>query len=71
MFNIFIGAIFLTFIYSIYKNKNQGMSTGLKKGNKSKDPKDKKGGGFFGGGGLNDMFGMSKSNAKQFGGEEG
>ena len=56
--------MFLTFFYSIYKNRNQGMSTGLKKGgSKTKDDK-KTGSGFFGGGGMNDMFGMGKSNAK-------
>jgi len=37
----------------------------------SKQDDSKKGSGLFGGGGMNDMFGMSKSNAKQFGGEEG
>mgnify|MGYP000099858112 CR=1 FL=1 len=71
--NILIGGMFLAFFYSIYKNRNGNISTGLKKkGQVSKDNKDKKsGGGFFGGGGMNDMFGMSKSNAKQFGGEDG
>ena len=38
------------------------MSTGRKTG-KGQD-KDKKSGGIFGGGGMNDVFGMSKSNAK-------
>jgi len=71
--NILIGGMFLAFFYSIYKNRNGNISTGLKKkGQVSKDNKDKKsGGGFFGDGGMNDMFGMSKSNAKQFGGEDG
>jgi len=70
--NVLIGAMFLAFFYSIYKNRNGGVSTGLKKAGKpSKDAKDKKGGFFGGGGGMGDMFGMSKSNAKQFGGEEG
>jgi AFG3 family protein len=71
--NIFIGAMFLAFFLSIFKNRNNNISTGLKKGKTgSKDAKDKKSGGFFGGGGgMGDMFGMSKSNAKQFGGEEG
>jgi AFG3 family protein len=32
--------------------------------------KEKKGG-LFGGGGMNDMFGVGKSNAKQYGGEDG
>ena len=64
MMNIFIGAMFCAFFYSIYKNRNQGMSTGLKKGSKNAPKDEKKGGGFFGGGGMNDMFGMSKSNAK-------
>lgn len=58
------------FFYQLYKGRNGNISTGLKK-NKPKDaPKDNKKG-FFGGGGLNDMFGMSQSNAKQFGGEDG
>ena len=61
--NILIGAMFIAFFYSIYKNRNTGMSTGLKKGKKGDTSKDKKGG-FFGGGGMNDMFGMSKSPAK-------
>lgn len=66
-----IAGMFVLFFLSIYKNRNGGISTGLKKG-KPKDSasKDKKGG-FFGGGGMGDMFGMSKSNAKQYGGEEG
>ena len=66
--NMVIGAMFLAFFYQIYKGRNGGMSTGKKTG-KPQD-KDKKGG-LFGGGGLNDMFGMGKSNAKQFGGEDG
>lgn len=69
--NILIGGMFLAFFYSIYKNRNGNISTGLKKKGQVKDQKDKKQGGFFGGGGMNDMFGMSKSNAKQFGGEDG
>jgi len=40
------------------------MSTGKKAGKPSTNDKDKKGGGIFGGGGLNDMFGVGKSNAK-------
>ena len=35
MMNIMIGAMFCAFFYSIYKNRNQGMATGLKKGSKS------------------------------------
>lgn len=62
--------MFLTFIYSIYKNRNGKIDTGKKMGGKKGDPEKKKGG-FFGGGGMDDMFGMSKSNAKQFGGEDG
>lgn len=69
--NVLIGAMFLAFFFHIYKSRNNNVSTGLKKGKKpTNDPKDKKGG-FFGGGGMNDMFGMGKSNAKQYGGEEG
>lgn len=61
--NVLIGAMFLTFIYSIYKNRNGKIDTGKKMGGKKGDPEKKKGG-FFGGGGMDDMFGMSKSNAK-------
>ena len=38
------------------------MSTGKKAGKPA--DKDSKKGGFFGGGGMNDMFGVGKSNAK-------
>lgn len=70
--NILIGSMFLAFFYSIYKNRNNtGISTGLKKSKKPSDSSKDKKGGFFGGGGMNDMFGMGKSNAKQFGGEDG
>lgn len=68
--NILLFAFFLAFGYTLINKKNNGISTGMKKGRKPAD-KDKKGGFFGGGGGLNDMFGMSKSNAKQFGGEDG
>jgi AFG3 family protein len=68
--NVAIGAMFLAFFYQIYKGRNGKPSTGKKSGKGAAGDKDKKGG-FFGGGGMNDMFGMSKSNAKQFGGEEG
>ena len=64
MMNILIGAMFCAFFYSIYKNRNPGAATGLKKGSKSASKDDKKGGFFGGGGGMNDMFGMGKSNAK-------
>lgn len=70
LMNLAIGAMFIAFFYQVYKGRNGNKpSTGKKSGK----PTDKKeGGGFFGGGGgMNDMFGMSKSNAKQFGGEEG
>ena len=70
MMNILIGTMFITFFYSMYKGRNQNISTGLKKGTKGK-PTDKKSGGFFGGGGMDMFGGMSKSPAKQFGGEEG
>lgn len=63
--NVVIGAMFLAFFASIYKGRNGKISTGLKKGKTGKDAKkDEKKGGFFGGGGMNDMFGMGKSNAK-------
>ena len=39
------------------------MSTGKKSGKPSEN-KDNNKGGFFGGGGLNDMFGVGKANAK-------
>ena len=70
MMNVLVGAMFVAFFFQIYKNRNGNISTGLKKG-KPKDKKDEKKGGFFGGGGMNDMFGMGKSNAKEFGGAEG
>lgn len=61
--NVFIAALFVTFIIWIYKSKNgKGMSTGKKAGKPAN--KDKKGGEFFGGGGLNDIFWVDKSNAK-------
>ena len=69
LMNIALIGLFATFFYNIFKNRGGGMSTGKKAG-KGVGDKDKKGG-FFGGGGLNDMFGMSKSGAKQFGGEDG
>lgn len=70
--NFLFGCMFLALMLQLYNRRNSGFSTGLKKG-KPKDTKaDKnKGGGFFGGGGMGDMFGMGKSNAKQFGGEDG
>jgi len=71
MMNVFIGAMFLAFFYQIYKNRNGKMSTGKKTGKGTKDDKKGRGSGLFGGGGMNDMFGMGKSNAKQFGGDEG
>ena len=45
------------------------MSTGKKFG--KNPPEEKKIEGFFGGRGMNDMFGMGDSKAKQFGGEDG
>lgn len=71
MMNVLIGAMFVAFFMQMYRGRNgTKISTGKKAGKKTDADKDKKGG-FFGGGGMNDMFGMSKSNAKQFGGEEG
>mmetsp|Transcript_18256 Transcript_18256/g.31235 ORF Transcript_18256/g.31235 Transcript_18256/m.31235 type:complete len:694 (+) Transcript_18256:533-2614(+) len=69
--NVAILGMFLLLMYQIYKGRGgKGMSTGKKIGKPAE--KDKKSGGLFGGGGgMNDMFGMSKSNAKQFGGEDG
>lgn len=69
LINLLIGALFLTFVFQIYKSRNGNVSTGKKTGKPAE--KDKKGGGFFGGGGMNDMFGVGKSNAKQYGGEDG
>jgi hypothetical protein len=68
--NILIGAMFLAFFLQIYRGRNGKMNTGKKTG-KTQEGADKKKGGFFGGGGMGDMFGMGKSNAKQYGGEEG
>jgi len=64
--NMVIGALFLAVLYQLFKGKRGGASTGRKvKGKKDAGkPDDKKGGFFGGGGGMNDMFGMSKSNAK-------
>jgi hypothetical protein len=43
LMNIFIGAMFLAFFLSIYRNRNNNISTGLKKGKSgSKVEKDKK-----------------------------
>ena len=69
--NVMIGALFLAFFYQIFKNRNGGgMSTGRNAG-KPTDSK-KKSGGFFGSkGGMGDMFNVGKSNAKQFGGDDG
>jgi len=64
LMNVAIGAMFCAFFYSIYKGRNGTKPSTGKKSGKPAD-KDKKSGGFFGGGGgMNDMFGMSKSNAK-------
>jgi AFG3 family protein len=52
--------MFALFFYNIFKNRNGKMSTGRKTGKHDSNKK----GGLFGGGGMNDMFGMSKSNAK-------
>jgi AFG3 family protein len=73
LMNVAIGAMFVAFFYSIYKGRNGTKPSTGKKSGKAPTDKDKKSGGFFGGGGggMNDMFGMSKSNAKQFGGEDG
>lgn len=71
MMNVLIGAMFVAFFMQMYRGRGgTKMSTGKKAGKKATEDKEKKGG-FFGGGGMNDMFGMSKSNAKQFGGEDG
>jgi AFG3 family protein len=61
--------VLAAFAYNIFKNRDgKGMSTGKKTG---KHPDKEKKGGLFGDGGLNDIFGMSNSRAKQFGGEDG
>jgi AFG3 family protein len=70
MMNVLVGAMFVAFFFQIYKSRNGNISTGLKKA-KPKDKKKDEKGGFFGGGGMGDMFGLGKSNAKQFGGEDG
>jgi hypothetical protein len=66
LMNVAIGAMFVAFFYSIYKGRNGTKPSTGKKSGKAPTDKDKKSGGFFGGGGggMNDMFGMSKSNAK-------
>ena len=73
--NMIIGAAFLAILYQLFKGnkKGGGAATGKKLKKGGDGAKDEKKGGFFGGGGgMNDMFGgMSKSNAKQFGGEDG
>lgn len=71
--NIAVSALFIALFYQIFKNRNgKGIDTGRKTGKSGSKPEEgKKGSGLFGGGGMNDMFGMSKSNAKQFGGEDG
>jgi ATP-dependent Zn protease len=70
--NIAVSALFIALFYQIFKNRNgKGIDTGRKTGKSGSKPEEgKKGSGLFGGG-MNDMFGMSKSNAKQFGGEDG
>ena len=62
LMNVFIGAVFLTLFWQMYRGGNK-MSTGKKMGQAANKDKDKKGG-FFGGGGFNDMMGVGKSNAK-------
>ena len=71
--NLFLGALFIMMFYQIYKGrKGNNIDTGRKAGKSgSKQEDSKKGSSFFGGGGMNDMFGMSKSNAKVYGGENG
>lgn len=63
LMNAFIGAVFLTLFWQMYKGGNK-MSTGKKMGSAAKKDKDGKKGGWFGGGGMNDMMGVGKSNAK-------
>lgn len=71
--NLAVSGMFILLFYQIFKNRNgKGIDTGRKTGKgASKSKENEKGSGLFGGGGMNDMFGMSKSNAKQYGGEEG
>ena len=65
MTNVIIGGLFLVVLYSIFKGKNKGSGTATGKTiKKDATKKDDNKSGFFGGGGMNDMFGMSKSNAK-------
>jgi hypothetical protein len=61
--NILIGALFIAFFMQIYRGRNGKMNTGMKSGKSTKTEEKKSGGGFFGGG-MGDMFGMGKSNAK-------
>lgn len=72
--NVVVGLMFAGIFWQILRGGRNGknIDTGRKAGKSaSKQDENKKGSGLFGGGGMNDMFGMSKSNAKQFGGEEG
>lgn len=72
--NMLVGAVFLAVLFQLFRGRGGGPVTGKKMGKKDlgKTGEEKKSGGLFGGGGgMNDMFGMGKSNAKQFGGEEG
>jgi len=65
--SILLSGIFIFLIAQAFRKGQGGASTGKKMGKTD----DKKKGLFGGGGGMNDLFGMSQSNAKQFGGEDG
>jgi AFG3 family protein len=74
MVNVAVGIMFAGIFWQILRGGRNGknIDTGRKTGKSAaKKDEEKKGSGLFGGGGMNDMFGMSKANAKQFGGEEG
>jgi len=72
--NIAVGLMFAGLFWQILKGRNgKNIDTGRKSGKSAskQDDSSKKGSGLFGGGGMNDMFGMSKAPSKQFGGEDG
>jgi hypothetical protein len=71
MMNMLVGGLFVLFFYQIYKSGRGGKGVGGKgTGSAGKDAGKDKGGSWFQGGkggGFNDMFNYSKSNATVFG----
>ena len=68
--NLAVGSLFLLFFYQIYKGrsgKNTGSgSSSAGKASQNKTPDGKKNN-WFGGGGMNDVFGMGKANVTIYG----